>query len=199
MRVRLGPIHGRQRQRQQNVGEGQHRVGEPGQDGVNEPAEVARHQADDHAQDHRDGGGDDADEQRDAGAVEDADEQVPAGGVGAEPEPVDPRADRVAERVFASVRIGGVHTVAGDDGEQRGGDGQDHHHDDDAQRDHRHPVAAQPAPGQLPLSMAFDGAARQRGVGGGAGLVGGLFQDAHADSPSARPALARVSPGTTGK
>ena len=96
--------------------------------GVDDPAEVPGDQADGHARDRADRGGDEAHEQRDARAVQDPDEQVTAGAVGAQPEPGGARGHRVARRVLAGVRVGDVRRVVGDRDEQGRGDGE-HDHD----------------------------------------------------------------------
>ena len=81
---------------------------------VDEPAEVARRQADHGADDDREHGGDDADDERDPGAVGDAHQHVTAEVVGAEQER-GRRADRLPVRgERRSVRELLVGAVAGD-------------------------------------------------------------------------------------
>ena len=93
--------------------------------------------------------------------------------------------------------FGDVRRMAGNVDEYRRADREQDHEDDDGQRDHRHLVAAQPAPGQLPLATALDGLLGRTLGGRRLELEIG---DAHADSllpaalAAALPAEARSSP-----
>ncbi len=140
----------------QRDGEDQHRqgdedVGGAAEDGVDPAVAESGGEADEDAEEDLDGGGADADEQRDPGAVQEPDEQV-AAGARFDAEPVvgaraaegavrDAAARRVDEVVVVRVRV-----LALQGGEQRRGEGEEDEQEQDGGGGEGGRAGAQPSP-----------------------------------------------------